>query len=116
MKQCFSLAIKGLGAVQPNPMVGCVIVHNGNIIGQGWHKNFGEAHAEVIALESVRDKGVLPQSTLFLNLEPCCHTGKTPPCTDLIIKSGIKKVVVSVSDPYPKVNGKGIEALKKSGI
>jgi len=116
IRDCLLLAVKGMGTVEPNPMVGCVILHEGNIIGQGWHQNYGEAHAEVNAINSVADKSLLSESTLVVNLEPCSHTGKTPPCTDLIIESKIKKVVIGCSDSNPLVAGKGIKKLQKAGI
>jgi len=115
MQRCIDLASQGLGRVAPNPMVGCVIVYENNIIGEGYHSFFGGLHAEVAAINSVKDKSLLPHSTLFVNLEPCNHHGKTPPCTDLIIKFGIKKVFVGSPDPNPLVASKGIGRLRKSG-
>ena len=108
------LAKKGTGHTLPNPMVGAVLVKNDKIIGQGYHKKFGSDHAEVMAIKSTTRN--LYGATLYVNLEPCNHHGKTPPCTDLIIKSGIKKVVCSSLDPNPKVHGQGIKKLKKAGI
>jgi len=96
-------------------MVGAVVVHEGKIIGEGYHPYFGGPHAEVNALRSIADQSLLPNSTLFVNLEPCCHHGKTPPCTDLILRSKIKKVVIATRDPFPMVNGKGIEMLRRAG-
>ncbi len=116
IKRCFNLAINGLGFVSPNPLVGCVIVHNDKIIGEGFHQKFGEAHAEINAINSVKDKSLLPQSTLYVNLEPCSHYGKTPPCTNRIIEEKIPKVIISNIDPFEKVAGKGVEILKNSGI
>lgn len=116
MQRCIELAQLGLGNVAPNPMVGCVIVHEGKIIGEGFHHSFGEAHAEVNAINSVQNKSLLSQATLYVNLEPCAHFGKTPPCADLIIQNKIKTVVIGCSDPFAKVNGKGIEKLKAAGI
>ncbi len=116
MQRAFELAKFGLGHVAPNPMVGCVIVHNSTMIGEGWHRKFGEAHAEVNAIASVLDLSLLPNSTLYVTLEPCNHVGKTPPCTDLIIQSGIKKVVIATIDPNPLVSGKGVERLRNAGI
>jgi len=114
---CLENAIKGKGKVEPNPMVGCVIVKNGKVIGSGYHRKFGGYHAEVNAindaLKKVKD---LKGSTLYVNLEPCSHYGKTPPCTDLIIQHKIKRVVIGMKDPNPLVNGKGILKLKKAGI
>lgn len=115
MKRCLSLAQKGLGNTYPNPMVGAVVVSEGKIIGEGWHKEAGTSHAEVIALEGI-DKKQLAKATLYVNLEPCSHFGKTPPCCDLVISKGIKKVVVGAKDPNPKVAGKGIAAMQKAGI
>jgi diaminohydroxyphosphoribosylaminopyrimidine deaminase / 5-amino-6-(5-phosphoribosylamino)uracil reductase len=116
MKRCIELASNGLGYTAPNPMVGSVIVHEGKIIGEGYHKAYGQPHAEVNAINSVKNQELLPHSTLYVNLEPCCHYGKTPPCTDLIIEKGIKKVVIGIKDPFPEVAGKGIEKLKKNGV
>ena len=116
MRRALELAALGLGAVSPNPLVGCVIVHEDRIIGEGWHGRFGGPHAEVNAISSVTSKELLSESTLYVNLEPCAHHGKTPPCADLIISSGIKKVVVSNLDPNPLVAGKGISQLKHAGV
>lgn len=116
MQQCLKLAMKGLGEVAPNPMVGSVIVVNDKIIGAGYHEKYGGAHAEVNAINSVSDKKLLEKSTLYVNLEPCSHFGKTPPCADLIIKNKIPNVVVGCTDSFAKVNGQGIEKLKKAGI
>ena len=116
MKRCFELALNGLGYVAPNPLVGSVIVHNNKIIGEGYHKQYGQPHAEVNAIESVADKSLLKDSTLYVNLEPCSHHGKTPPCSDLIISNGIPRVVISTTDPYRLVNGKGIERLRNNGV
>lgn len=116
MQRCLSLAENGIGNVSPNPMVACVIVHNNKIIGEGFHQKFGEAHAEVNAINSVSDKSILKKSTLYVNLEPCSHFGKTPPCTDLIIKHKIPKVVIGCIDEHSKVSGKGILKLRNSGI
>ncbi len=115
IKRCLQLASKGLGFTYPNPMVGCVIVYDKKIIGEGWHQKAGEAHAEVNAINSVKDKSLLPESTLYVSLEPCSHHGKTPPCTDLIIKMNIKNVVVGTIDFNSEVHGKGIEHLQKKG-
>lgn len=116
MRRCFQLAQKGQGNVAPNPLVGAVIVHNGKIIGEGYHRKYGLEHAEPNAIKSVRDKSLLSQSTLFVNLEPCNHYGKTPPCSDLIVKHKIPKVVVCNVDPNPQVSGSGIEKLRSNGI
>lgn len=116
MQRCIELAQNGAGAVSPNPLVGCVIVHNNTIIGEGWHKQIGQAHAEVNAINSVKQKHLLAEATLYVNLEPCNHFGKTPPCADLIIAHQIKKVVVGMIDPYENVSGQGIQKLKDAGI
>lgn len=116
MKRALELARLGVGHVSPNPLVGCVIVHNGLIIGEGWHQKYGEAHAEVNAIESVQDKSVLKDSIVYVNLEPCSHTGKTPPCADLLIKHAVKKVVVSNLDSNPLVAGNGVKKLRAAGI
>lgn len=114
LQECFKLAQKGAGYVSPNPLVGCVIVKDGKIIGRGYHKQFGKAHAEVNAFKQTKKN--IEGATLYVNLEPCTYFGKTPPCTDLIISKGIKKVVVGTRDPNPLVNGAGIRKLRKAGI
>ena len=116
MRRCLELAAGGEGHVSPNPMVGCVIVHDGKIIGEGWHRRCGEAHAEVNAIGSVKEPELLRDSTLYVSLEPCCHWGKTPPCADLILQSGIPRVVVGMADPFPKVAGGGIRRLRDAGV
>src|SRR5258708_26516188 len=116
MHRAMELAQLGIGEVSPNPRVGCVIVHDNKIIGEGWHQKFGEAHAEVNAINSVQDKSLLKESTVYVNLEPCSHFGKTPPCVDLLIKHQVKKVVVSNLDTNPLVSGKGIKKLTTSGV
>jgi diaminohydroxyphosphoribosylaminopyrimidine deaminase/5-amino-6-(5-phosphoribosylamino)uracil reductase len=116
MQRTLELARKGVGAVSPNPRVGCVIVHDGKIIGEGWHQKYGEAHAEVNAVGSVEDISLLKESTVYVNLEPCSHQGKTPPCADLLIHQQVKKVVIANGDPNPLVNGLGIKKLKAAGI
>lgn len=116
MQRCLDLAILGMGNVAPNPMVGCVIVYNGVIIGEGYHQKFGEAHAEVNAIRSVKNPELLCESTLYVSLEPCAHFGKTPPCSDLIIESRIPQVVIGTVDPFAKVAGLGIERMKRTGI
>ena len=112
MQRCLDLAQKGLGSVSPNPMVGSVIVHEGKIIGEGYHRKYGEAHAEVNAINSVRDKSLLSKSTIYVSLEPCSHVGKTPACANLIVEKNIPKIVIGTIDPHEKVAGKGIEILK----
>ncbi|MEP1034542.1 bifunctional diaminohydroxyphosphoribosylaminopyrimidine deaminase/5-amino-6-(5-phosphoribosylamino)uracil reductase RibD [Ekhidna sp.] len=116
MKRALELAELGIGHVSPNPMVGCVIVHDGVIIGEGYHQKYGEAHAEVNAIQSVKDHSLLPESTAYVTLEPCAHQGKTPPCADLLAEKKLKRVVVACRDPFSQVNGKGIEKLKTAGI
>lgn len=116
MKRALQLAALGREWVSPNPMVGCVIVHNGIIIGEGFHQKYGAAHAEVNAVDTVADKTLLSQSTVYVTLEPCSHFGKTPPCADLLIKHKVKKVVVCNLDPFPKVSGTGIAKLQNAGI
>ena len=116
MRRCLDLARKGIGRVSPNPMVGCVIVKEGKIIGEGYHRKYGEAHAEVNAIESVKDKTLLEGSTLFVNLEPCSHHGKTPPCAERIVKEKIGEVVICNIDPNPLVAGRGVKILREAGI
>jgi diaminohydroxyphosphoribosylaminopyrimidine deaminase / 5-amino-6-(5-phosphoribosylamino)uracil reductase len=116
LKRCLELAAEGSGNVAPNPLVGSVVVYNDRIIGEGYHRRFGEAHAEVNALGSVSDRSLLKSSRLFVNLEPCAHTGKTPPCADMIIQNGIPEVIIGSVDPNPLVSGKGIEKLRSAGI
>lgn len=115
IRKCFKLAQKGKGKVSPNPLVGAVLVKNAKIIGRGWHKKYGNAHAEVNAIKNATEN--VSDATLYCNLEPCCHTNKkTPPCVPLIIKSKIKKVVISNLDPNKEVNGKGVKQLREAGI
>lgn len=116
MNRCLELARRGAGLVSPNPMVGAVLVHEGRIIGEGWHQRYGDAHAEVHAIRSVADTGLLKSSILYVSLEPCSHTGKTPPCADLIIESGIRSVIIGAGDPNPKVSGQGIRRLLDAKI
>jgi diaminohydroxyphosphoribosylaminopyrimidine deaminase/5-amino-6-(5-phosphoribosylamino)uracil reductase len=115
IRRCIELAKNGLGTTYPNPLVGSVIVHNGKIIGEGWHKKSGEPHAEVNAVNSVKDKSLLKESTIYVSLEPCSHFGKTPPCCDLIIENGIPNVVIGTVDPNIKVAGNGIKKLIEAG-
>ena len=118
LQRCLELAKQGAGYVAPNPMVGAVLVYNDRIISEGWHQQYGKAHAEVNCIESVNedDSSLISQSTLYVSLEPCVHFGKTPPCTDLIIQHKIPKVVIGCRDPFKEVNGKGIEQLKVAGV
>lgn len=119
MRRCIELAESGSGHVAPNPLVGCVIVHDGKIIGEGWHRHYGDPHAEVNAIaDAINHHGedALRESTLYVNLEPCSHFGKTPPCADLLIARGIPRVVIGNTDPYEKVKGQGIRRLSDAGI
>jgi diaminohydroxyphosphoribosylaminopyrimidine deaminase/5-amino-6-(5-phosphoribosylamino)uracil reductase len=116
MQRCIDLARLGNGSVSPNPMVGAVIVLNNKIIGEGFHHFFGGPHAEVNAVNSVKDQTLLKDATIYVSLEPCSHFGKTPPCSDLLIASEFKKVVIGCKDTFSKVSGKGIDKLKKAGI
>lgn len=115
MQRCLELAQNGISNVAPNPMVGCVVVYEEKIIGEGYHIRFGEAHAEVNAINSVKDKELLKQSKLYVNLEPCAHMGKTPPCADLIIENKIPEVIIGCVDTFSEVSGKGIKKLKSAG-
>lgn len=118
MRRCFELARLGAGSVSPNPMVGAVLVHDGRVIGEGWHRRYGEAHAEVNALRSVRaaDRPLIAQATLYCSLEPCFHFGKTPPCVDLILEHNIPRVVVCNTDPNPLVAGQSLQKLRAAGV
>jgi len=116
MQRALELALRGKRAVAPNPMVGAVIVHEGQIIGEGWHQNYGGPHAEVYAIEAVKNPELLSESTMYVSLEPCAHHGKTPPCADLLCQVGIKRVVIAMQDPFSLVAGKGIQKLQERGI
>jgi diaminohydroxyphosphoribosylaminopyrimidine deaminase/5-amino-6-(5-phosphoribosylamino)uracil reductase len=116
MRRALQLAEQGRGHVSPNPMVGCVIVHNDKIIGEGYHQEYGKAHAEVNAIKSVLRDGLLPESTCYVSLEPCAHFGKTPPCAVLLVEKNIKRVVIGAMDANPLVGGKGVEILRQAGI
>jgi len=116
MLRCLELASRGLGQTKTNPLVGCVIVYNNKVIGEGFHEYFGGPHAEVNAINSVSNQNLLAESTLYVNLEPCSHFGKTPPCAMLIKQKSIPRVVVAMNDPNPVVSGRGIKMLKESGI
>lgn len=116
MLRALELARLGIGQVSPNPQVGCVIVHDGKIIGEGWHQKYGGPHAEVNTINSVTDKSLLEQATVYVNLEPCSHFGKTPPCADLLIAQRVRKVVVANVDSNPLVGGKGLAKLHAAGI
>ncbi len=118
MRRCLELAACGLQGAPPNPMVGAVIVAGGRIIGEGYHARCGEGHAEVNAIASVRfsDRKYLPESCIYVSLEPCAHYGKTPPCAELIVKTGIRRCVVGCVDPFAKVQGRGIAILREAGV
>ncbi len=116
INKCIEIARLGTGSVSPNPMVGSVIVYKGEVIGEGYHEKYGSDHAEVNAINSVEDKSLLSKSTLYVNLEPCSHFGKTPPCSDLIIKYKIPKVVIGCMDTYSEVDGTGIDKMRNAGI
>lgn len=116
MQLALQLALQGQGAVEPNPMVGCVLVKEGRMIGQGYHHRFGGRHAEVDALSSLKDRADAAGATAYVTLEPCCHHGKTPPCSDALIAAGVARVVVAMRDPFPKVDGGGIRQLEAAGI
>ena len=115
MRRCIQLARCGRNESRPNPMVGCVIALDGRILGEGYHVRCGEGHAEVNAFRAVRanDEALLPQATLYVSLEPCSHHGKTPPCCDLIIEKGVRRVVVGCVDPFAEVQGRGIQRLRR---
>src|SRR5947209_11448152 len=114
MHRAFELAERGRGYVEPNPLVGAVIVRDGEVVGEGWHQRFGEAHAEVHALAAAADAA--RGGTLYVTLEPCRHHGKTPPCTDAILRAGIRRVVAAMADPYPQVAGGGVKLLRDTGL
>ena len=116
MRRALQLARQGGGHTSPNPMVGAVVVHNGMIIGEGFHRCCGQGHAEVNAIASVRDHSLLPESTIYVTLEPCSHYGKTPPCAKLLIDKGVKRVVVGMLDPFEKVSGRGVAMLREASI
>ncbi|MFA6057590.1 MAG: bifunctional diaminohydroxyphosphoribosylaminopyrimidine deaminase/5-amino-6-(5-phosphoribosylamino)uracil reductase RibD [Taibaiella sp.] len=118
MQRCIDLALKGAGHVSPNPMVGAVLVYNNQIIGEGWHKQYGQAHAEVNCIASVSDdnRELIRKSTLYVSLEPCAHYGKTPPCADLIVQHNIPEVIIGCTDSFKEVSGKGIAKLKAAGV
>ena len=116
MQRCLQLATHGKGFVAPNPMVGAVIVNNNLIIGEGYHSRYGGPHAEVQAIASVKNEKLLKDSTLYTNLEPCSHYGKTPPCIDLICEKQIPRVVIGQEDPFPEVSGRGIKKLRETGV
>src|SRR5947199_7348006 len=114
MRQALALAERGRGAVEPNPLVGAVLVRAGQCVGEGWHQNFGGPHAEVHALQAAGEAA--RGATLYVTLEPCCHHGKTPPCTEAVLRAGIARVVTAMSDPFPLVAGRGVETLRTAGV
>jgi diaminohydroxyphosphoribosylaminopyrimidine deaminase/5-amino-6-(5-phosphoribosylamino)uracil reductase len=114
MQRALELAERGRGWVEPNPLVGAVVIRDGRLVGEGWHRRFGEAHAEIEALTSAGESA--RGANMYVTLEPCCHHGKTPPCTEAIIQAGIQRVVASMTDPFPQVAGKGIERLRSAGV
>lgn len=118
MARCIELASKGAGRVAPNPMVGAVLVHKDRIIGEGYHQQYGGSHAEVHCFNAVAeaDEELVSESVIYVSLEPCAHFGKTPPCADLIVRKGVRKVVIGCRDPFEAVNGKGVERLRNAGI
>ena len=116
MTRVLELAENGRGLVSPNPMVGCVIVKNGKIISEGYHKNYGGPHAEVEAIHNLNDKSLLNGADIYVNLEPCAHYGKTPPCTDLITQFPFRRLIISNRDTNPLVSGKGVNKTQKAGI
>lgn len=116
MRRCVQLACKGTGLTYPNPMVGAVIVHKGRIIGEGYHVRAGEPHAEINALQRVKQGQLLPESTMYVSLEPCSHYGRTPPCARRIVEGGIRRVVIGTLDPNPQVTGKGVGIMEEAGI
>ena len=114
MRRALDLAERGRGAVEPNPLVGAVLVRGGQAVGEGWHRRYGQAHAEVNALAAAG--GDARGATLYVTLEPCCHHGKTPPCTEAIVRAGVTRVVAAMSDPFPEVAGKGADQLRQAGV
>src|SRR5436309_2985284 len=114
MRRALELAERGRGYVEPNPLVGAVVVRDGKLVGEGWHRKYGEAHAEVNAFAMAGDAA--RGATLYVTLEPCCHHGKTPPCTDAVLRAGVARVVAAMADPFPQVAGKGAELLRAAGV
>ncbi len=114
MRRALELAAQGQGAVEPNPMVGCVIARGAEILGEGWHRRFGGPHAEVEALKLAGQRA--RDATLYVTLEPCCHHGKTPPCTQAVLAAGIARVVAAMPDPFPQVAGSGLAELRAAGV
>jgi diaminohydroxyphosphoribosylaminopyrimidine deaminase/5-amino-6-(5-phosphoribosylamino)uracil reductase len=114
MRRALALAERGRGYVEPNPLVGAVLVRDGQVVGEGWHRRYGEAHAEVNALAAAGEGA--RGATLYVTLEPCCHHGKTPPCTDALLRAGVRRVVAALEDPFPQVAGKGAASLRAAGV
>src|SRR2546423_4981695 len=114
MQRALELAERGRGYVEPNPLVGAVVVRSGQIVGEGWHRKYGEAHAEVNALAAAGEAA--RGATLYVTLEPCCHHGKTPPCTDAVLRAGVHRVVAAMLDPFPQVAGQGVAQLRTAGV
>src|SRR5437660_7897037 len=114
MRRALELAERGRGYVEPNPLVGAVLVQGGRMVGEGWHRRYGEAHAEVNALAEAGEAA--RGATLYVTLEPCCHHGKTPPCTDAVLRAGVRRVVAALADPFPQVAGKGAALLRAAGV
>src|SRR5947199_2426501 len=114
MRRALELAERGRGFVEPNPLVGAVLVRDGKLLGEGWHQRFGAAHAEVNALAAAGDAA--RGATLYVTLEPCCHHGKTPPCTDAVLRAGVARVVAALTDPFPQVAGQGAALLRAAGV
>ncbi|MCI0637841.1 MAG: bifunctional diaminohydroxyphosphoribosylaminopyrimidine deaminase/5-amino-6-(5-phosphoribosylamino)uracil reductase RibD [Gemmataceae bacterium] len=114
MRRALEIAERGRGHVEPNPLVGCVLERDGQVVGEGWHEKFGQAHAEINALKQAKDRAL--GATCFVTLEPCCHHGKTPPCTETLVKAGVARVVAALEDPYPEVAGRSAAKLRESGI
>src|SRR3712207_4319816 len=114
MTRALELAARGQGYVEPNPMVGCVIVRDGEVVGEGWHRKYGQSHAEIEALAVAGPRAA--GATMYVTLEPCCHFGKTPPCSKAVIAAGLRRVVVAQQDPFPEVSGGGMEELSAAGI
>src|SRR5437016_10848892 len=114
MRRALELAERGRGRVEPNPLVGAVLVNNGRVVGEGWHEKFGQAHAEINALAQAKEAA--RGAVCYVTLEPCCHVGKTPPCTDALIRAGVGRVVAALEDPFPQVAVQGAHALRAAGI
>src|SRR5919197_3355884 len=114
MSRALELAERGRGFVEPNPLVGAVVVRDGRVVGEGWHRRYGEAHAEVNALAAAGEAA--RGATLYVTLEPCCHHGKTPPCTDAVLRAGVRRVVAAMADPFPQVAGQGVAQLRAAGV